>query len=138
MAIQLRESIRNARLDTIETTGGTTCAIRIYTGAAPADCAAANSGGTLLVDGNLPTDWMAAAATGSKAKTGTWSWAASGGSSSTPGHFRIYNNQSTKDGTTCIIQGTAAIGSGDMNFDGSITSGQTVTVNTFTLTDGNA
>lgn len=137
MAIQLRSTIRDARLDAIEVTGGTTCAIRIYTGAQPADCATANSG-TLLVDGNLPTDWMAAASGGSKAKNGTWSWTASGGAAATPGHFRIYNNQSTKDNTTCIIQGSCAIGSGDINFDGTITSGQTVTINSFTLTDANA
>jgi hypothetical protein len=81
---------------------------------------------------------MAGASGGSKAKAGTWSWSASGGSGSTPGHFRIYNNQSTKDGTTCILQGSAGIGSGDMSFDGTFTSGQTVTVTAFTLTDGNA
>lgn len=136
MAIQLRSTIRDARLDAIESAGGASCAIRIYTGAQPADCTQANSG-TLLVDGNLPADWMAAASGGSKAKAGTWSWTASGGAGDTPGHFRVYNSQATKDGTTCIIQGDAAIGSGSMNFDGTITSGQVVTVNTFTLTSGN-
>lgn len=137
MAIQLRESIRNARLDTIESTGGASCALAIYTGAQPADCTAANAG-TLLATINLPSDWMNAAATGSKTKLGTWSVAASGGAAATPGHFRIYNSQATKDGTTCILQGSAGIGSGDMSFDGTITSGQTVTINTFTLTDANA
>jgi len=136
MTVQFRSTIRDARLDAIESTGGSSCAIRIYTGTQPADCTQPNSG-TLLVDGNLPADWMAAASGGSKAKAGTWSWTASGGSGATPGHWRIYNNQTTKDGTTCIIQGSAGIGSGDMSFDGTITSGQTVTVNTFTLTDGN-
>jgi hypothetical protein len=80
---------------------------------------------------------MADASGGQKAKAGTWSGTASGGAGATPGHFRIYNSQSTKDGTTCIIQGSAGIGSGDMSFDGTITSGQTVTVNSFTLTDAN-
>lgn len=137
MTIQFREAVRNARLDQIESTGGASCAMRVYTGAQPADCTQANSG-TLLVDFNLPADWMAAASGGTKAKSGTWSGTASGGSGSTPGHFRIYNSQATKDGTTCIIQGSCAIGSGDINFDGTITSGQTVTISTFTLTSGNA
>jgi hypothetical protein len=137
MAIQLRDTIRNARLDTIESTGGTSCNLSVYTGAQPADCTQANSG-TLLVNLNLPSDWMNAASGGSKTKLGTWSVAASGGSAATPGHFRIYNSQATKDGTTCILQGSCGIGSGDMSFDGTITSGQTVTVNTFTLTDANA
>ena len=137
MAIQLRDTIRNARLDTIESTGGTSCNLSVYTGAQPADCTGANSG-TLLVNLNLPADCMNAASGGSKAKLGTWSVAASGGSAATPGHFRIYNSQATKDGTTCILQGSCGIGSGDMSFDGTITSGQTVTISTFTLTDANA
>ena len=137
MAIQFRETIRNARLNAIEVTGGTACSMSVFTGSAPADCTEANDG-TLLVTFNLPEDWLANAASGSKAKEGTWSGTASGGSAATPGHFRIYNNQSTKDGTTCIIQGTCGISSGDIDFDGTITDGQTVTISTFTLTDGNA
>jgi len=137
MAIQLKIECGNARLDAIETYGSTSCAMRIYTGAQPADCITANSG-TLLVDFNLPADWMNAAATRSKTKLGTWSGTASGGAGATPGHFRVYNSQATKDGTTCFIQGSCAIGSGDINFDGTITSGQTVTISTFTLTDANA
>lgn len=138
MAIQFKVECRNARLDAIETYGSTSCAMRIYTGAQPADCITANAG-TLLVDFNLPADWMAAAATGSKAKgAGAWTGTASGGAGATPGHFRIYNNQTTKDNTTCFIQGSCAIGSGDINFDGTITSGQTVTISAFTLTDANS
>jgi hypothetical protein len=136
MAIQFRSTIRDARLNAIETAGGASCSLRLYTGTQPADVTQANSG-TLLLDINLPADWMADASGGQKAKAGTWSGTASGGAGATPGHFRIYNSQSTKDGTTCIIQGSAGIGSGDMSFDGTITSGQTVTVNSFTLTDAN-
>jgi hypothetical protein len=136
MALQYSTAIRNAKLDAIEVTGGNSCALRIYTGTQPANCAAANAG-TLLVDFNLPPDWMAAASGGSKAKANTWSGTASGGSASSPGHFRIYNNQTTKDGTTCIIQGSCLVGSGDMAADGTITSGQTVTVNSFTINDNN-
>ena len=79
------------------------------------------------------TDW----ALGLPAPTTALAVAPSGGSGATPGHWRIYNNQTTKDNTTCIAQGSANIGSGDMNFDGTITSGQTVTVNSFTLNDNN-
>jgi len=136
MAIQLRSTIQDARLDAIESTGGASCNLSVYTGAQPADCTAANSG-TLLVSIDLPADWMGNASGGDKAKAGTWSAAASGGSGATPGHFRIYNSQATKDGTTCIFQGSCAIGSGDISFDGTITSGQTVTVSTFVLSDGN-
>ncbi len=137
MAIQLRATIREARLNAIETTGGGSVALKVFTGAQPADCTQANSG-TDLVTMNLPADWMNDAAAGAKTLKGAWSGTASAGAGATPGHFRIYNSQATMDGTTCIIQGSCAIGSGDLSFDGTITSGQTVTVSTFTLTDGNA
>ena len=137
MAIQFKSQARDARLNAIETFGSTSCSMRIYTGAQPADVTQANTG-TLLLDFNLPADWMAAASAGAMAKAGTWTGTASGGAGATPGHFRIYNSQATKDGTTCFIQGSCAIGSGDINFDGTITSGQTVTISAFTLTDGNA
>jgi hypothetical protein len=136
MTIQMKAECRNARLDAIETYGSTSCAMKIFTGAQPANCITANSG-TDLVTINLPSDWMAAAGSGSKAKAGTWSGTATAGSGSTPGHFRIYNNQTTMNETTCIMQGSCAVGSGDISFDGTITSGQTVTISTFTLTDGN-
>src|SRR3990170_1894601 len=138
MTIQFKDTVRSGRLDAIETVGGTSCALRVYTGAQPADVTQANAG-TMLAEMNLPADWLAAASGGTKAIAGTWQDAsADAGAGATPGHFRIYNSQATKDGTTCIIQGDAAIGSGSMNFDGTITSGQTVTINSFTLTDGNA
>jgi hypothetical protein len=134
MPIQLSVAARNARLDAIETTVGTSAVLQIRTGAPPADCAAANTG-TLLATLNLPSDWMAAAASGAKALAGSWTASASG--TGTAGHFRIFNNGAT----TCHIQGTvtATGGGGDMTLDNtSIASGQTVTVNTFTLTDANA
>jgi hypothetical protein len=137
VAIQLKDTIRNGRLDAIETVGGASCSLRVYTGTQPADVTQANSG-TLLVTMNLPADWLAAAGSGSKAIAGSWSGTASGGAASTPGHFRIYNSQATQDGTTCIIQGSSGIGSGDISFNGTITSGQTVSVSAFTLTDANA
>jgi hypothetical protein len=132
MAIQFSTAVRNARLDQVETTIGTSPKLQIRTGAPPADCAAADSG-TLLVEITLPSDWMAAAASGSKSKQGTWSATAS--ASGTAGHFRIKDSA----GTTCHMQGTVGTSGADLNLDNtSINSGQTVTVNTFTLTDGNA
>lgn len=133
MAVQLSVAVRNARLDSIETTIGTSAVLKVFTGAQPANCAAANSG-TELVSITCPSDWAAAAASGAKAKSGTWSATAIAGAGATPGHWRLY----ASDGTTCGAQGSAGIGSGDLSFDGTITSGQTVTVSTFTLTDGNA
>lgn len=134
MAIQLSVAARNARLDTFESTVGASAKLQIRSGAQPANCAASASG-TLLCEIALPSDWMAAASGGSKAKSGTWS--GTGVAAGTAGHFRIVDNA----GTTCHLQGsvTATGGGGDMTIDNtSIASGQTVTVNTFTVSDGNA
>jgi hypothetical protein len=133
MSLQYSVAVRNARLDVVESTIGTAAVLKIFSGAVPANCAAANPTGE-LVSITLPSDWMAAAASGAKAKSGTWSGTASSGSATTPQSFRIY----ASDGTTCGIQGTCGVGSGDLSVDGVITSGQTVTVSSFSLTAGNA
>lgn len=134
MALQLSTTVRNARLDVIESTIGTSAILRIRTGAAPSDCATADSG-TVLATLTLPSDWMAAASGGSKALAGTWQ-DASADATGTAAHFRVYDS----GGTTCHIQGTitATSGGGDMELDNtSLASGQQFTVSTFTLTDAN-
>lgn len=135
MAIQLSTNVRNARLDAIETTVGASAVLKIRTGAAPANCGTADSG-TVLATVNCPSDWMAAAASGSKAMSGTWQ-DASADATGTAAHFRLY----ASDGTTCHMQGTvtATGGGGDMTVDStSFTAAQQFTVTSFTLTDANS
>lgn len=131
MAIQLSTSVRNAILDQIETTIGTSAVLKIRSGAAPAACATADSG-TVLATCSLPSDWWAAAGSGAKAKSGTWE-DTSADNTGTAAHFRLY----ASDGTTCHMQGTvtATGGGGDMTVDStSFTAGQAFTVTAFTLT----
>ncbi len=135
MAIQFSVAVRNARLDSFETTVGTSAVMKIFTGSPPANCAAADSG-TVLATLNLPSDWMAAASGGTKALSGTWQ-DLSADNTGTAGYFRVY----ATGGTVCGMQGTvtASGGGGDMIVSStSFTAGQSVTVNTFTLTDANA
>lgn len=130
MALQFSTTYRNNLLDQFETTVSTSPKLEIFTGSAPGACATADSG-TKLVSMTLPSDWMAAASSGSKALSGTWSVAAT--NTGTAGYFRIKDSA----GTTCHMQGTvtATGGGGDMTLDNtSIANGQTVTVTTFTLT----
>jgi hypothetical protein len=187
MTLQLSGTVRDARLDVIESTVGTSARLKIRTGTKPASCATADSG-TVLADLTLPSDWMAASSGGTKAKSGTWQ-DASADSTGYAGHWRLY----ASDGTTChgqgpcaqawagstaysigqrvynganvyncvtngtsassggptgtgtnISDGTAAwdyvesaVGVMDLNND-YLTSGQVFTVNSFSLTDGNA
>lgn len=135
MALQYSVAVRNAQLDAVESTVSTAPLLRIYSGAAPANCAAAASG-TLLAEMTLPSDWMAAASSGSKALSGTWQ-DASANATGTAGHFRLLDS----GGTTCHAQGTvtATGGGGDLTLDNtSIASGQSVTITSFTITAGNA
>lgn len=132
MAIQLSVAARNARLDAIEATVGTTPKLQIRSGAAPANCAAANSG-TLLAELTLPSDWLAAASAGAKAKAGTW--AGTGAAAGTAGHFRIFDSA----GATCHLQGAVAVSGSDLNLDNLVIAvAQALDIASFTLTDANA
>jgi hypothetical protein len=79
---------------------------------------------------------MANASGGTKALAGSWQ-DLSANNTGTAAHFRLYDSA----GTTCHLQGTvtATGGGGDMEVSStSFTAGQSFTINTFTLTDGNA
>jgi hypothetical protein len=133
MPFQFSTAARNAALDAIETAAGAAPTLTIRTGAVPANCAAVRAG-TVLATMALPSDWLAAAASGSKALSGTWQ-DLTADATGTAGHFSI------DQGATCHIQGTvtATGGGGDMTLDNvSIAIGQQVTITSFTLTAGGA
>lgn len=135
MAFQFSTAARNALLDAIEAAIGTGAILRIRTGAAPANCAAADTG-TVVATLNLPSDWLAAATGGSKSMSGTWQDLIAD-ATGTAAHFRIYDST----GTTCHLQGTvtATGGGGDMQLGTvSISSGSEVVISAFTLTAGGA
>lgn len=133
MTVQYSLTVNNNKLDNIESTVGTAPLLRLYTGAAPANCGTAASG-TKLSDDALPSDWLANASAGSKAKAGTWTL--NGIAAGSAGHFRVYDSS----GTTCHMQGTvtATGGGGDMTMDNVVVANlQVITVNTFTITSAN-
>jgi hypothetical protein len=133
MALQYSVTVRNARLDVVESTISTAPTLELRTGSPPANCAAADSG-SVVATMTLPSDWMAAASSGTKGIAGTWQ-DASADAAGTVGHFRI------KQGATCHIQGTVTItgSGGDMTLDNNVVAlAQQVTITSFTLTAGNA
>lgn len=135
MTLQFSVAVRNARLDAIETAIAAGAVLKIRTGAPPANVATADSG-SVLATLTLPSDWMAAASGGAKAKSGTWE-DLSADAAGVAGHFRLY----AADGTTCHAQGTvtATGGGGDMTVDNTnIAAGQSVTITGFTFNEGNA
>lgn len=133
MAVQLSTTVRNARLNSIETTIGASAVVKIFTGSPPANCAAADSG-TTLATLSLPSDYFNAASSGSMTKLGTWT-VASASNTGTAGYFRMYDSTAA----TCHVQGTVGTSGADMIVNTtSVVSGQSFTINTFTLTDANA
>lgn len=133
MALQYAVLLRDAQLDAIETHIGTSPILRIRTGAPPADVATADSG-TILAALTLPSDWLGAAASGAKAKAGTWE-DLSADNAGTAAHWRIYTS-----GGTAKMQGTvtATGGGGDMTVDNVVFAvAQAFTITGFTITAGN-
>ena len=133
MALQFSTTVLNARLDAMETAIGAAPQLRLYSGAVPANCAAAEVG-TLIASISLPSDWMNNAASGVKTLLGSWSGACS--TAGTIGHFRIYDST----GTTCHAQGTVGTAGTDMIVSPSatLTLSQPFAVTAFTLTDPNS
>jgi hypothetical protein len=134
----LSDTVRNAKLDAIETTISTAPILRLYNGTPPANETTALSGNTLLAEGTLPSDFMSAAASGVKGKNGTWTLTGqSGAGAGTDCTFgRIY----ASDGTTSHMQFTAgeSADSTDMTLDNkNIANAQAVTVTAFNITEGN-
>ena len=137
MAFQTSDTVANAMLDAFETAIGTSAVLKIYdlTAGAPANCGAAITG-TVLATLSLPSDWMAAASSRSKAKSGTWQ-DASADAAGTADFFRLF----ASDGTTCHAQGTVTVtgGGGNLTLDNtSIASGQSITITSFSIADNNA
>lgn len=134
MSIAITDALARAILDSGIDSVFNSGVLEIRTGAAPGPGAA--PGGSLLWTFTLPADWIAAASGRSKAKNGTWSGAASAGG--VAGHYRLKTSSDTGAATQneSRMEGsiTATGGGGDMTIDNTnIANGQTVTVNTFTV-----
>ena len=109
--------------------------IRIWSGSPPGPAAAPT--GTLLVDEDLPATAFNAAASGSKAKAGTWS--VTGAAAGTAGYYRLITSTDTGAAVETQVREegtvTATGGGGDLTLDNtSIAVGQTVTITSFTRT----
>lgn len=127
-------TVRNARLNAIETAIGASPILKLRSGAKPASCAAADSG-TVVATMALPADWLADASAGSKVLSGTWQDTAADATNPGGGamHWRIY----ASDGVTCHLQGTVTVtgGGGEIELQNlSINAGQAINISSFTLT----
>ncbi len=134
MAVRHHVNVRNARLDAIETTLGTSPILELRSGARPTNITDADTG-TLLASITLPSDWAAAASGGTKTFLGTWQ-DLTADNAGTFGHYRLKTS-----GGVCYEDGTVSGpgGGGDIVMDSAtVTAGQQVSITSFTKTEGNA
>jgi hypothetical protein len=125
MAIQHSTTTRNRLRDGYVAAFPVSSSLVIRTGAAAGVGNAA--GGSILATITLPATPYTSG-TGQVTLSGTWSATASG--TGTAGHYRLTNGTDIEEGTI-----TATAGGGDLTLDSvSITSGQTVTINSWTRT----
>lgn len=126
--------VRNALLDAIETAIGAAAILKLRSGASPADGDVASTG-TVIATLNLPADWMAAAASGSKSLLGSWQDPAAD-AAGTIGHYELCKG----DGTPAI-RGSVTLtgGGGDITLDEvTLNLGRAVSITSFTLVAPNA
>ena len=127
MTFQYGATLRNNQVSQIQTTVGASGTLKIFSGAEPANCAAADPTG-LLATIVLPASFLTSSG-GVTTIAGIWSVAAS--ATGTAATFRMYDGSAV-----CHVQGNTTT---DLVLNNtSITSGQTVTVTQFSVTAGNA
>jgi hypothetical protein len=134
MAIKFDTTTRNAEMDAVTTRVGTSARLRVYNGTRPANPGTAITSQTMLVELTCNATAFAPAASGgvltanaisngTAAATGTASW------------FRLFQS----NGTTAIMDGDVGTSGSDLNLNNtSIATSQTVSVTSFTVTEGNA
>ena len=131
MALQLGATLRNTIAGDI-VTAAAAGSIKIFSGAVPANCAAADPSGTLTM-ATLPNPALTASA-GVCTKAGTWTF--TGSATGVAASFRLYTS-----GAVCFAQGnvTATGGGGTMEIDNTtINATQNGTVTGVTITVGGA
>lgn len=107
--------------------------LNLYNGTEPATPATALSGNTLLAS-------MQLAATSGTISSGVLTFDTTGitdssaNATGTPTFARI----GASDGTSCVVQLTAGVGSGEVNCAASMTSGEPVPLTSAVITEGNA
>lgn len=131
-----QNAVRNARMDAITTALGTTAYLEVFTGSPPGKTSNvfnADSGTKLA---SLAMSNPAAGATVNGLLTFNAITSATALASGTPGYYRKKTAQNGA-ASTVIEEGTAGVGSGELNFNSTVASGGTASITSDTLTEGN-
>lgn len=126
MALGYVTTLRNTRLAAITTAIGTSGLLRVFSGTKPAVGGAET---TLLASLALSATFAPAPSGG--VLTANAITSATAAASGTPTWARLATSASA-----AVVDMTAAVGSGDLNFNAAIVSGGTVACSSLTITDG--
>ena len=138
MTIQYAEQLREDRLDEITASAGATAWLQVWDGAVPATPVTAPAG-TLLASCAMSNPIAGAAPNSGSAGTLPMDAIADdtdANAAGTPTFFRIATSETGT--TTGVVQGSAGVGSGDLNFDSTIAAGGTVSITSLVITDGSS
>lgn len=121
---------RTNAMTQLNTDIGTNAVVKIFTGAAPANCGTADTGTVLVTFAGNAAGFGTAA---SQVLTASAVASANAGNTGTAGYFRIYPSAATT--TNAVVQGTCGLSGTDMILTNtSITSGQACNFTSLTVT----
>lgn len=130
MAIQYSLTHRTNAMTQLNTDIGASAVIKLFSGAAPANCGTADTGTVLVTFAGNAGGFGTAA---SQVLTASAVASVTAGASGTPGYFRIYPTAATT--TNAVVQGTVGTAATDMILTAAtVTAGQTVNFTSLTVT----
>ncbi len=134
MTIQYSTTHRTNNVTDISTQASTAAYLLIYSGSAPANCGTAASG-TLLA--SLPCANPVGSVSGGVLTFTSAAMTATAAATGTAGYWRLCTSSA---GTTVVAQGTVGSSGADLNFAAgtSFTSGETISISSFTITANGA
>ena len=133
MATHYLDSLRSNRMDEVTNDVGATGWLQVWDGAIPAQPDTAPAG-NLLASLQMSNPIAPAASAGVLTMSSITD-DTNANNSGTPTFGRFATSETGT--TTGVVQFSAGVGSGDLNFDAAIVSGGTVSVTSFTITEGN-
>jgi len=140
MATDLNATSRAAEMTSINTVASTTAHLFIYSGTQPTKTTSPT--GTSAITAGIPlsnpafTQGTDGTDANTKLTLAGVPLSGTATASITPGWYRITFG-GTDDGAHTVLQGSSGVGSGDLNFSSSISSGGTISISSLTYTEGN-
>ena len=134
MAISYSTTVRSSRVTAVKDAidgGSGAGTIKVYSGSVPANVGASLGAATLLA--TLTCSDPCGTVSNGVLTFSTVTDDSSGDASGTPTFARVADSSATN-----VLQCTAGVGSGDLNFGAAIVSGQPVSITSFVITEGNA